>query len=202
MDFASLAERIRGGDRTADAEFVEYFDKRLKYLVLRQVRSDDYADIAHDALLIVLSHIREGVLRDPAAIPGYLRTVTRREIAYWIWKRVNRHDSENLEEESAKILDTRSTPEQQVLLDERRDVMRHAIAELKPRDQEILTRFYLDEQKQEQICAEMNLSPTQFRLVKSRAKNKFGEIGKRLIADKKQKLMYLSGKSDRDKKAA
>lgn len=202
MDFASIAERIQAGDRTADAEFVEYFEKRLKYLVLRQVRSDDYADIAHDVLLIVLTHIRQGVLRDPAAIPGYVRTIARREIAYWIWKRVHRHTSENLDEESAKILDTALTPEQQVLLEERRDIMRQAMAQLNERDREILTRFYTLEQKPSQICTEMTMSPTQFRLIKNRAKTKFGKIGKALMDDKKQNLMYLSGKSEGEKKAA
>ena len=52
------------------------------------------------------------------------------------------------------------------------------------RDREILTRFYLYEQTQEQICAEMNLSETQFRLLKSRAKARFGELGKRSLGRK------------------
>jgi DNA-directed RNA polymerase specialized sigma24 family protein len=50
------------------------------------------------------------------------------------------------------------------------------------RDREILTRFYLYEQPQEQICEEMNLTETQFRLLKSRAKARFGELGKRRLA--------------------
>jgi RNA polymerase sigma-70 factor (ECF subfamily) len=45
-----------------------------------------------------------------------------------------------------------------------------------------LTRFYLKEQPQEQICREMDLSETQFRLLKSRAKAKFGEIGRKSLA--------------------
>jgi RNA polymerase sigma-70 factor, ECF subfamily len=38
------------------------------------------------------------------------------------------------------------------------------------------------EQSQEQICADMGLSYNQFRLLKSRAKARFGELGKRLAA--------------------
>jgi DNA-directed RNA polymerase specialized sigma subunit len=49
------------------------------------------------------------------------------------------------------------------------------------RDREILTRFYLYEQTQEQICDEMNLTETQFRLLKSRAKARFGELGRRRL---------------------
>ena len=50
------------------------------------------------------------------------------------------------------------------------------------RDREILTRFYLMEETQEEICEEMNLSDTQFRLLKSRAKARFGELGRKRLA--------------------
>jgi DNA-directed RNA polymerase specialized sigma24 family protein len=49
---------------------------------------------------------------------------------------------------------------------------------LPKRDREVLARFYLEEQRPERICREMGLSETQFRLVKSRAKARFGELGK------------------------
>jgi DNA-directed RNA polymerase specialized sigma24 family protein len=48
------------------------------------------------------------------------------------------------------------------------------------RDREILRRFYLLEQPQGLICQEMGLSHNQFRLLKSRAKAKFGKLGQRL----------------------
>ena len=53
---------------------------------------------------------------------------------------------------------------------------------LPQRDREILIRFYLHEQRPEQICEDMNLSETQFRLIKSRAKARFGELGKRRMS--------------------
>ncbi|MDQ6708268.1 MAG: hypothetical protein M3Z85_20105 [Acidobacteriota bacterium] len=49
------------------------------------------------------------------------------------------------------------------------------------RDREILTRFYIAEQSQDEICTQMKLTETQFRLLKSRAKARFGEMGKRKI---------------------
>jgi DNA-directed RNA polymerase specialized sigma24 family protein len=60
--------------------------------------------------------------------------------------------------------------------------MKSALSALSKRDRDILIRFYLKEQPQEQICREMSLSETQFRLLKSRAKAKFGEIGKKKLA--------------------
>jgi RNA polymerase sigma-70 factor, ECF subfamily len=47
------------------------------------------------------------------------------------------------------------------------------------RDREVLVRFYLQEQTPDEICKAMELTETQFRLIKSRAKARFGELGKR-----------------------
>jgi len=49
-------------------------------------------------------------------------------------------------------------------------------AALSQRDREILKRFFLQEQSQEQICREMALTETQFRLLRSRAKARLGKI--------------------------
>ena len=55
---------------------------------------------------------------------------------------------------------------------------------LSSRDREILTRFYLQEESQEEICIEMTLTETQFRLLKSRAKSRFGELGKKKLGQR------------------
>lgn len=57
-------------------------------------------------------------------------------------------------------------------------IIRQVLAELSDRDREILTRFYVREQSQDQICSEMTLTVAQFRLLKSRAKAHFKELGK------------------------
>ncbi len=67
------------------------------------------------------------------------------------------------------------------MLEERVHLMQKVLRGISSRDREILTRFYLYEQTQEQICEEMSLTQTQFRLLKSRAKARFGEIGKRRL---------------------
>jgi DNA-directed RNA polymerase specialized sigma24 family protein len=59
------------------------------------------------------------------------------------------------------------------------------------RDREILTRFYLKEQTQEEICEEMKLTETQFRLLKSRAKSRFGALGRRRLMRKPMASIYL-----------
>jgi RNA polymerase sigma factor (sigma-70 family) len=78
-----------------------------------------------------------------------------------------------------RVADLRQNPEQKAIQGEKAGIMLKVLRGISSRDREILTRFYLYEQTQEQICAEMNLSETQFRLLKSRAKARFGQLGKR-----------------------
>ena len=61
-------------------------------------------------------------------------------------------------------------------------IMEEVLRDCSRRDREILTRFYLLEQSQEQICKEMDLNDTQFRLLKSRAKQRFSDEGRRRMA--------------------
>jgi DNA-directed RNA polymerase specialized sigma24 family protein len=63
------------------------------------------------------------------------------------------------------------------------------------RDREILTRFYLLEQSQEQICEEMGLNDTQFRLLKSRAKQRFSDEGRRRMAKSNLKSFFVRKRS-------
>lgn len=58
--------------------------------------------------------------------------------------------------------------------------LREAMATLRVHEQEILIRFYLQQQCPRKICREMKITETQYRLLKSRAKAKFGAVGKKL----------------------
>ncbi len=68
-----------------------------------------------------------------------------------------------------------------MLAQEQQELVRSVLRRMSARYREILTRFYLDEQPQEQICQEMGLSDTQFRLLKSRTKARLGKLGKRRL---------------------
>jgi RNA polymerase sigma-70 factor (ECF subfamily) len=79
------------------------------------------------------------------------------------------------------VRDTGSNPEQAAIRQENQQIAVKVLKSIAPRDREILIRFYLWEQPAEQICGEMGLTDTQFRLLKSRAKARFGELGKRKV---------------------
>jgi DNA-directed RNA polymerase specialized sigma subunit len=75
----------------------------------------------------------------------------------------------------------RAISEEAAILRQRIGLIRQVLGKLADRDKEILTRFYVDEQTPDQICSEMGLTETQYRLMKSRAKTRFGELGKKQL---------------------
>ena len=113
---------------------------------------------------------------------GFVRTVVRRQVAAYIEQAVHTRREQADLETGVTVADRKQNPEQEAMLRQKAELMRSALAALSQRDRDILIRFYLKEQPQEQICREMALTETQFRLLKSRAKAKFGEIGRKKLA--------------------
>jgi len=60
--------------------------------------------------------------------------------------------------------------------------MQEVLRGLSAKDRRVLVGFYLQEQTQEQICRDMDLSETQFRMLKWRAKAHFAELCQARIA--------------------
>ena len=87
----------------------------------------------------------------------------------------------NTERHFVHNVDWRDKPEQSLLVrtDRPRNYRRRVLKGISRRDREILNRFYVQE-PMAKICDEMGLSYNQFRLLKSRAKARFGELGKRM----------------------
>jgi RNA polymerase sigma factor (sigma-70 family) len=182
-DWTSLVNRIRDDDSAAMAELYAIFAKGIRYFLLRNLGPDDLDDKVHDCFVIVTQAIRNGDLREPERLMGYVRTVVKRQIAASIDVAVQqRRNRVDFEDSLFTLSDWRENPERNVIAMQRAEIARKVLNGVSRRDRDILNRFYVLEQTQEQICAEMGLSYNQFRLLKSRAKARFGEMGRRLAA--------------------
>ena len=116
--------------------------------------------------------------------------IVRRQVAAHIDKVVyTRRVQTDLD--SGTLVDPHVNPEEAAIFRQRNELIQRVLHELSERDREILTRFYLNEQSQKQICSEMALTETQFRLLKSRAKARFGELGKKKLAQKSLQQLSL-----------
>lgn len=174
-----LVEKIQAGDSAAMEQLYSIFSRGIRFYLCRHLGPQELDDRVHDSFLIVVQAIRNGALREPDRLMGFVRTIVRRQVAAYIDQAVqNRRDFADMEM-GGRVADSRLNPEQKAIHEEKASIMLKVLRGISTRDREILTRFYLYEQTQEQICSEMNLSETQFRLLKSRAKARFGQMGKR-----------------------
>jgi RNA polymerase sigma-70 factor (ECF subfamily) len=163
-------------------ELYSVFSRGVRFYLCRQLGPQDLDDKVHDTFLIVVQAIRKGELREPERLMGFVRTVVRRQVAAQIDRAVQSRRDQAEMDSGAFISDHRDTPEEAAILRQHEEVAETVLRGVSDRDREILTRFYLMEQTQEEICDEMNLSETQFRLLKSRAKARFGELGKKTLS--------------------
>lgn len=181
-EWGSLVEQIKAGEDAGMEQLYKLFSKGIRYYLCRQLGPQELEDKVHDTFLIVVNAIKRGDLREPERLMGFVRTVVRRQVAAYIETAVHtRRDQTDLES-GVSVVDRTHNPEQKAIIREKAALMKSSLEALCDRDRDILVRFYLLEQPQEQICSEMALSETQFRLLKSRAKAKFGEIGRKKLA--------------------
>jgi RNA polymerase sigma-70 factor (ECF subfamily) len=180
-EWGTLVSQIKAGEDAGMEQLYKLFSRGIRYYLCRQLGPQELEDKVHDTFLLVVNAIKRGDLREPERLMGFVRTVVRRQVAGYIENAVHtRRDQADLES-GAAVADRKHNPEQEAIIREKAALMRTSLQALSQRDRDILVRFYLKEQPQEQICQEMSLTETQFRLLKSRAKAKFGEIGRKKL---------------------
>ena len=193
--WVDLVHRIRAAEEGSQAEgmaeLYQLFSRGIRFYLVRQLGVQELEDKVHDTVVVVVQAIRRGELREPSRLMGFVRTIVRRQVAAHIDKAVQARREPVEIDTTVRIADPGQDPEEIAIFSERKDLIHRVLSEIPARDREILTRFYLEEQSQEQICTEMDLSDTQFRLLKSRAKARFGELGKKRLAHKNLQAVFL-----------
>jgi len=132
-----LVTRARNGDRQAWDALVERYAP-LIWSICRRHRLDgaDADDVGQSVWLQLVDQLDK--VRDPAALPGWLATTTRRECARVLRTVRGPHaagyslDAETIPDEQARMA------EQQVLVAERHAALREAFAHLPPCCQQLI----------------------------------------------------------------
>jgi RNA polymerase sigma factor (sigma-70 family) len=174
-----VVARIQAGDDAAMERLYSEFGGGVRFILSRKLGFQDVDDRVHDTFVIVVQAIQRGEVRQPERLMSFVRTIVRRQIAAWVDGAVQ--TKREMVGIDAATFDTRANPEQRAMAAQRLEIMNRVLGELSVRDRQILTRFYVHEQPAERICEQMDLSETQFRLLKSRAKARFTELVRRKL---------------------
>lgn len=193
--WAEIVEQIQAGDPAGMEELYRTFARGVRFYLCRQLGPQELDDKVHDTFLIVVQAIRRGELREPERLMGFVRTVVRRQVASHIDQAVHARREQVDVESGVHVADRRFNPEEVLAAKQRAELMEQALRSISDRDREILTRFYLLEETQEEICRAMDLNETQFRLLKSRAKARFGELGKKKMLSSHLRHFFVRAKA-------
>jgi RNA polymerase sigma-70 factor, ECF subfamily len=181
---AELVLLVREGDASGMAELYEFISTGLRLYLARQLPPQDCRDKIHTIFVDVVIAIQRGQLRDPERLMGFARTIARRKVSGYICTAMaNRRNQVDIES-IFWLASPQASPENEMIFRERRDLVRWTLAQLSEREREILSRFYMQEQTQQQICSEMGLTHTQYRLLKWRSKAHFGQLSRKQLTSR------------------
>ena len=183
-DFTGMVCGIQEGRAEAADELYLQFNRGIRYFLSRELGPDRAEDLAQDVFAAVLEAIRNGEIREPARLAGFVRTVVRRTIASeFINLRKQRDRNHELDEWQHSV---GPKAELDLIHEEHLALAERVLRSLRPRDREVLVRFYCQEQTADKICLEMGLTATQFRLMKNRAKDKLAQKGDLVLSSRRK----------------
>jgi RNA polymerase sigma factor (sigma-70 family) len=180
--WSDLVDKLRSGEPSGMEDLYRIFHKGIRFQLFRRLGPQDVDDRVHDIFLTITQSIRKGELREPDRLTGYVRTIVRRQIAMLINGAIQTRRTYTDLDSLGALSDRRPNPEHSAIAQEHFELAARILQSLSRRDRDVLIRFYLREQSSGQICCEMKLTETQFRLIKSRAKARFGELGRTRLA--------------------
>jgi RNA polymerase sigma-70 factor, ECF subfamily len=182
VDWKAVVEQIRAGDPAGEEAIYRNLAAGSRLFLQRRLGTQDVEDRVHNVFVIVVQAIRRGELREPERLMGFVRTVLIRQLDQAISSLIRTREH-SIHLDSARHLTVAgASPEERALSIQKVELMKQALKELSRREFDILTRFYLREQSPEQIQKEMRLTPTQFNLLKSRAKAKLTALVRQKLA--------------------
>jgi RNA polymerase sigma-70 factor, ECF subfamily len=181
-ELIKLVSRIHSHETDGMAELYQLFSDSIRFYLCRQLGTQEMNDKIHDTFVIVVEAIQLGELRDASRLMGFVRTIARRQVSSYIDEVVQTRRVQMDRDAAVRWADLRGNPEERAISRQRSELLVRVLGELSKEDREILTRYYLREEGQDEICSKMRLTVTQFRLLKSRAKARLGELGKKKLA--------------------
>ena len=172
-----LVTRIAQGDRSAETEMVERYQRGLLFLLRTRTGDAELAaDLCQDTLGTALENLRKSALNDAGKLAAYLRGIAINLLSAHRRKAASRTTSADTETIETTPDDTPG-PFDNVSREEASRVVR-TLLEVLPveRDREVLIRLYLRDDDKDSICADLGIDREHLNRVHFRAKKRFKEL--------------------------
>jgi RNA polymerase sigma-70 factor (ECF subfamily) len=166
-------ERLRAGDSDTERHFHAYFSDLIRVKVRARGLAAWLDDIRQETFVRVLRTVRSrDGLRDPGALGAFVNSVCGNVILET--GRARKYSGAEPPAEAETAPDP-SAPdaETQFLTEERQVAVRAVIDNLEPRDRELLSALFLEEQDRDRVCERLGVSREYLRVLVHRAKLEF-----------------------------
>jgi RNA polymerase sigma-70 factor (ECF subfamily) len=179
---AELAGRIQAGDQRAEEELVQQCSRGVSVIIGRIVGDRSATEDLHqETFRIALEKIRAGEVREPEALFSFIAGLAK-NLAVDYMRRESRRETLVDLKMAQQLPDHAASPLDQVLQQEHANIIRQVLNGLNTdRDREVLFRFYINEERKEQICADLGLSSLHFDRVLHRARQRYKELYEKLV---------------------
>jgi len=178
-----LTERIRLGDSSAEDEFARIFSRKVFIMDLARVHDREAArDLMQETMLAVLRALRNGQVREPDRLAGFVHGTALNLIHNHLRARSHEPQQQPLIAELASpdLGESAETAE-------RMHLVQRALQQLHPIDRRILLLTLVEGMKPGEIASRLALKPDYVRQRKSRAVRKVIEHVRKLSRKRAEK---------------
>jgi len=162
---------LEGRDEAAENQLITSLGPRIRMVLRSHMRSwDRTLDAYQETFLRVFTYLRSGkTLDSPGSLPGFVLAVSR-NVAFEYLRSYGRQVQ--FSEEMPDPADTAPGPEEKVVTEERKQIVRSVLSELNQRDRDLL-RLLLEEEDPEKLCLDFGVDRGYLRVLFYRARLRF-----------------------------
>lgn len=183
FDFdAEYVARLTAGDEPTERHFTAYFGRLLAIKLRSRLRSAaQIDDVTQETFLRVLTTLRRrGGLQSAGGLGAFVNTVCN-NILFETYRAQTRQQN-TVPETDVPLESPRPSVESSLIGEGERARVRRAIAELPPKDRELLRSLFFEERDKDDICRDLGVDRQYLRVLLHRARGRFREAFARVDA--------------------
>ena len=151
----TLIYRAQTGDEGAFADLMRVYHAFVYVIVIGIVdNSHDAEEVVQDAFLNAYQGLKQ--LEDATKFKGWLAEITRNCARQWLRKQ--RGETVPIDEVSEHLLQTEDSPDEQLVRQEQRELIRRTMETLPQKDRDIARAFYLEGASYDELTSAHGLS--------------------------------------------
>ena len=167
----SYLRALQARNEAAENQLITSLGPRIRTVLRSHMRSwDRTLDAYQETFLRVFTYLRSGkTLDSPSSLPGFVLAVSR-NVAFEHLRSYGRQDQ--FPEEMPDPADRAPGPEDKVVTEERKQIVRRVLSELSQRDRDLLCML-LEEEDPEKLCRDFGVDRGYLRVLLHRARLRF-----------------------------